>query len=136
MRTKVKDGRSRRGEEQEAAAEDVPVLPRRGERDGEKQFKMPMGAHPERISSECIPLMAENWEGDMKLFIKTCSIMDILSSSEQRTLMKHFVSMALWPQVKVNSANSMEIMVRKVGEAYERQVPIFARKVKFLGWQE
>ena len=46
--------------------------------------------------------------------------------------MKRFVSTALWPQVEVNSANSMEIMVRKVGEAYERQVPIFARKVKFL----
>ena len=26
----------------------------------------------------------------------------------------------------------MEVMVRKVGEAYERQVPIFAWKVKFL----
>ena len=30
------------------------------------------------------------------------------------------------------SADSMEIMARKVGEAYERQVPLFARKVKFL----
>ena len=46
--------------------------------------------------------------------------------------MKHFVSTALWPQVEVNSADSMEIMVRKVGEAYERQVPIFAKKVKLL----
>ena len=26
----------------------------------------------------------------------------------------------------------MKIIVRKVGEAYERQVPLFARKVKFL----
>ena len=46
--------------------------------------------------------------------------------------MKRFVSTALWPQVEVNSADSMEIMVHKVGEGYERQVPIFARKVKFL----
>ena len=92
------------------------MLPRRGERDGEKQFKMSTGAHPERITSEFTPLMAESWEGDMKLFIKTCSNIDILSSSEQRTLMKRFVPTALWPQVEV----------RKVGEAYERQVVIFA----------
>ena len=58
--------------------------------------------------------------------------MDILSSSEQKTLMKRFVSMALWAMVELNSADSIEIMVRKVGEAYERQDQIFARKVKFL----
>ena len=58
--------------------------------------------------------------------------MDILLGSEQTTLMKRFVSTALWPMLELNSADSMEIMVRKVGEAYERQVPIFARKVKFL----
>ena len=68
----------------------------------------------------------------MKLFIKTCLNLDILSTGEQCTLMKRFVSTGLWPQVEVNSADSMEIMVRKVGEAYERQVPIFARKVKLL----
>ena len=34
--------------------------------------------------------------------------------------------------VELNSADSIEIMVRKVGEAYERQDQIFARKVKFL----
>jgi hypothetical protein len=71
--------------------------------------------------------MADNWQGDMK---KTCSNLDILSTGEQRTLMKCFVSTALWPQVEVNRAE--EIMVCKVGEAYEQQVPIFARKVKFL----
>ena len=45
--------------------------------------------------------------------------------------MKRFVSTALWPMVKVNGANSMEVMMHKVGEAYKSQVPIFARKVKF-----
>ena len=50
--------------------------------------------------------------------------MDILWRSEQKTLMKRFVSIALWPMVELNSADSMEIMVRKVGEVYERQVPI------------
>ena len=34
--------------------------------------------------------------------------------------------------VELNSADSMEMMVKKVKEAYNRQVPIFARKVKFL----
>ena len=68
----------------------------------------------------------------MRLFIKTCSNIDIISSDKQRTLMKRFVSTALWPMVELNRADSMEVMVRKVGEAYVRQVPIFARKVKFL----
>ena len=49
----------RNNEQQQRAEEDVPLLSRRGERDGEKQFKMPTGAHPERISSEFTPLMAK-----------------------------------------------------------------------------
>ena len=56
---------------------------------------------------------------------------DILSSSKKKILMKRFVFTAQWPRVELNIANSMEVMVRKVGEAYKRQVPIFARKVKF-----
>ena len=68
----------------------------------------------------------------MRLFIKTCSNIYIISSDKQRTLMKRFVSTALWPMVELNRADSMETMVRKVGEAYERQVSIFARKVKIL----
>ena len=44
--------------------------------------------------------------------------------SEQTTLTKRFVSTDLWPMVELNSADSIEIMVRKVGEVYERQVPI------------
>ena len=68
----------------------------------------------------------------MRLFIKTCSNIDIISSNKQRTLMKRFVLTALWTMVELNRADSIEVMVRKVREAYVRQVPIFARKVRFL----
>ena len=71
VRTKLKDAleaveEARNKEQQQRRAEDVPVVLRRGDRDGEKQFKMPTGAHPECISSEFTPLMADNWQGDMK----------------------------------------------------------------------
>ena len=52
--------------------EDVPATPRRGDRDEENQFRRPTGTHPDRVSSEFTPLIAEDWQGDMKLFIKTC----------------------------------------------------------------
>ena len=68
----------------------------------------------------------------MLLFIKTCSNINVLSTSEQKNLMKRFVSTALWLMVKLNRADGMEMMVTKVKEAYDRKVPIFARKVKFL----
>ena len=99
---------------------------------GDKQFKQPTGAHPERISTEFTPLQAENWQGDMKLFIKTCSNIQVLSTDELRTLMKRFVSTSLWPLVELGRADSMDMVIKKVGEAYNRQVPKFARKVKFL----
>ena len=74
--------------------------------EGDKQFKQPTGAHPDRISSEFTPLMAENWQGVMLLLIKTCSNINVPSSSEQKTVMKRFVSTALWPRVEWNSADS------------------------------
>ena len=139
MKTKGKEAvkaieEEKNKQEQKSLREDRTVTgsQKRGGGVGDKQFKQPTGAHPDRISSEFTPLMAENWQEDMHLFMKTCSNMDSLSSSEQKTLMKRFVSTALWAMVELNSADSMEIMVRKVGEAYERQVPLFARKVKFL----
>ena len=55
--------------------------------------------------------MAENLARDMRLSIKTCSNIDILSSSEQKTLIKQFVSMALWPMVELSSTDSMEVKV-------------------------
>ena len=99
---------------------------------GDKQFKQPTGAHLDRTSTEFTPLMAGNWQGDMKLFIKTCSNIHVLSTDEQKTLMKLFVSTSFWPLVELNRADSMDMMIKKVGEAYNRQVPKFARKVKFL----
>ena len=55
VRTKLKDAleaveEARNKEQQQRRAEDVPVVLRRGDRDGEKQFKMPPGAHLECIS--------------------------------------------------------------------------------------
>ena len=127
MRTKGKESvkaveEEKNKQEQKSSREGRTVTgsQKEGGGGGDKQFKQPTGAHPDRISSEFTPLMAENWQGDMRLFIKTCSNMDIILSSEQKTLMKSFVSTALWPMVELNS---MEMMVRKVGEAYERQVP-------------
>jgi hypothetical protein len=69
VRTKLKDAleaveEARNKEQQQRRAEDVPMVLIRGDRDGEKQFKMPTGAHPECISSEFTPLMADNWQGD------------------------------------------------------------------------
>ena len=139
VRTKAKEAvaaveEEKNKQEQTRKREDRTITgsQRGGAREGEKQFKQPQGAHPERISSEFTHLMAENWAGDMRLYIKTCSNIDILSCEEQKTLMKRFVSTALLPMVELNRADSMEVMVRKVGEAYERQFLIFARKVNSL----
>ena len=130
--TSIEDEKNK--QEQRSTREDRTVTgsSRGGGKEGEKQFKQPTGAHPERISSEVTTLMAENWAGDMHPYLKTCTNIDVLSSDEQKTLMKRFVTTALLPMVELNRADSMEVMIRKVGEAYERQVPIFARKVKFL----
>ena len=65
------------------------------------------------------------------MFIKTCSNIQVLSTDEQRTLMTRFVSTSLWPLVELGRADSIDTMIKKVGEAYYRQVPKFARKVKF-----
>ena len=68
----------------------------------------------------------------MKLFVKTCSNLQVLSIEDQRTLMKHFLHKDLWPLVELDRADEMGTMIKKVSEAYDRQVPKFARKVKFL----
>ena len=130
--TAIEDEKNKQKQTRSRANRTVTGSQRGGGSRGDKQFKPPTGTHPDRISSEFTPIMADNWQGNMRLFIKTCSNMDILLGSEQTTLMKRFVSTDLWPMVELNSADSIEIMVRKVGEAYERQDQIFARKVKFL----
>ena len=104
----------------------------RGGGGGEKQFKQPQGSHLDRISLEYSPFMAQNWAADMMLYIKTCSNLKILSTADQRTLCKKFVSPALWQQVELNRLDTMEVMVRRVEEVFERLQPVFARKVKIL----
>ena len=60
MRTKVKDALAaveemRNKEQQLRAKEDVPVLPRRGERDGEKNLKC-QPEHTRNASAQSLPL--------------------------------------------------------------------------------
>ena len=114
--------------------EDRPLTGSQREGGGgeERQFKHPQGAHSDRISSEFTPLMAQNWAALMRLYIKTCSNLEILSTDEQWTLCKIFVSPALWPMVELNRSDRMQVMVKRVKEAFERLQPVFARKVKLL----
>ena len=107
----MEERRKKQAAEGERRGERCACVPKIGGKDGDKKFKQPTGAYPERISSEFTPLMAENLARDMRLSIKTCSNIDILSSSEQKTLIKQFVSMALWPMVELSSTDSMEVMV-------------------------
>ena len=38
----------------------------------------------------------------------------------------------MWPLVELERGDDIGTMIKKVGDAYDRQVPKFARKVKFL----
>ena len=80
---------------------------------GDKQFKQPAGPQPERSSQEFTPLQAENWQGDMKLFVKTCSNLQVLSIEDQKTLMNRFVSTSLWPLLELGRGERMEMMIKK-----------------------
>ena len=100
--------------------------------EAEKQFKQPTGALPDKISSEFTPLMAQNWAEDMRLYIRTCSNLNILSRAEQRILSKRFVHSTLWSQVVFFQNDNMVTMVKRVEEAFDRLQPLFSRKVKFL----
>ena len=93
---------------------------------GDKQFKQAAGPQPEKLSQE-----AENWQADMKLYVKTCSNLQLLSIEDQKTLMKRFVSTALWPLVEMGRGDEMGTMIKKVVEAYNRQVPTFSRRSNF-----
>ena len=68
----------------------------------------------------------------MKRYVKTCSNLQSLSIEDQKTLMKRFVYTALRPLVELGRGDEMGTMIKKVIEAYDRQVPTFSRKVKFL----
>ena len=114
--------------------EDRPLTGSQREGGGgeERQLKHPQGAHSYRISSEFTPFMAQNWAALMRLYIKTCSNLEILSTDKQWTLCKIFVSLALWPMVELNRSDRMQVMVKRVKEAFERLQLVFARKVKLL----
>lgn len=68
----------------------------------------------------------------MRLYIRTCSNLKILSTDKQHVLCKKFVTPALWQQVELNRGDTMEVMVKRVKEAFDRLQPVFSRKVKFL----
>lgn len=68
----------------------------------------------------------------MRLYIRTCSNLKILSTDKQHFLCKKFVTPALWQQVELNRGDTMEVMVKQVKEAFDRLQPVFSRKVKFL----
>ena len=52
---------------------------------GDKQFKQPVGPQPGQLTQEFTPLQAENWQADMKLFVKTSSNLHTLSMDNQKT---------------------------------------------------
>ena len=87
---------------------------------------------PEKISSDFTPLMAQDWPSVMRLYIRTCSNLEILSRSKERTLCKRFVEPALWSQVIFFDNDDMAPMVKKVQETFDTLQPSFARKVKLL----
>ena len=62
----------------------------------------------------------------MKLYVKTCSNLQSLSIKDQKTLMKRFVSTALWPLVELGRGDEMGTMIKKVVEAYDRQNHTFS----------
>ena len=99
---------------------------------GDKQLKQPVGPQPGKLSQEFTPLQAENWQADMRIYVKTCSNLQSLSIEDQKTLMKRFVFTALWPLVELGRGDEMGTMIKKVLEAYHRQNPTFIRKVQFL----
>ena len=100
--------------------------------EAEKQFKQPTGVLPDRISSDYTPLMAQGWVSNMRLYIRTCSNLDILSRAEQRTLCKRFVDPALWSQVIFFNNDDIATMVKRVKEEFDTLQPFFSRKLKLL----
>ena len=100
--------------------------------ESEKQYKLPTRVHLEKISAEFTPLMGKQWAEDMRLYIRTCSNLEILSTADQRTVCNCFVNSTLWSHVVFFSADNMVTMVKRVEEAFDRLQPLFSRKVKFL----
>ena len=81
--------------------------------EGDKMFKLPTGPTPERISLEYTPLQAGNWKADMKLFLKTCTNIQVLSIEEQTTLIKRYVLTSMWPLVELERGDEIGTMIKK-----------------------
>ena len=142
MKKKVKQGneaieKARNEEAVKRSHEETETGSKDGRRggprqDSERQFKLPTGVLPEKISSDITPLMAQDWPSVMRLYIRTCSNLEILSRSKERTLCKRFVEPALWSHVIFFDNDDMAPMVKKVQETFDTLQPSFARKVKLL----
>ena len=94
----------------------------------EKQFKQPTGVLPDKIPRELHSSCLTN----MRLYIRTCSNLDVLNTAEQRTLCIRFIDSALWSQVIFFNNDDISTVVKRVEEAFERLQPLFFRKVKSL----
>ena len=68
----------------------------------------------------------------MRLYIKTCGNLETLLTEEQSTLCKKIVNPALWLQMEFLRGDTMEVMVKRDKEAFNRLQPVFSRKIKFL----
>ena len=65
----------------------------------------------------------------MRLYIKTCINLEVLSAQDQRTLCKKFVHPILWSQIEFFRADNIEVVVKRVEEAFNRLQPILSREV-------
>ena len=65
----------------------------------------------------------------MILYIKTCRNLEVLSVQEQRTLCKKLVNPTPWSHIEFFRVDSMEKMVKRVEEAFNRLQPILSREV-------
>ena len=81
--------------------------------EGDKMFKLPTGPTPERISLKYTPQQAGNWKADMKLFLKTCTNIQVFSIEEQTTLIKRYVLTSIWPLVELERGDEIGTMIEK-----------------------
>ena len=61
----------------------------------------------------------------MKLYIKTCSNLEIFSMNKQRSLCKRLVHSTLWSQVVFFKKDNITVKVKRVKETFDRLQPIF-----------
>ena len=101
--------------------------------EGENMFKLPTGPLPEKISLEYTPLQADNWKADMKLFLKTCTNMQVLSIEEQTTLVKRYVETSMWPLVELDRGDEIVTMIKKNRGRLQPSGPEVCKKGEISG---